>query len=306
MIRFPIPDSRFPNPVRGRFAPSPTGEMHLGNLRTALLAWLQVREAGGAFVLRLEDLDVGRVRSGAADTILRDLEWLGLDWDEGWDVGGAHAPYVQSERTGLYEAAAAQLETYPCTCSRREVLEASSAPHGTEPRYPGVCRNGVTHPGRPEALRFVTPDLEVRFVDGIAGRGVQNVQRNVGDFVIRRNDGAWAYQLACVADDLEMGVSDVLRGTDLLESTPRQLLLYDALQARAPRFWHVPLMTDFQGVRLAKRDGAPSVRQWREGGANPRVLTRDLAQSLGWVVSEACEPRDLLGFFSAWAAGFSV
>jgi glutamyl-queuosine tRNA(Asp) synthetase len=306
--RIPNPEPPIPNPpsLRGRFAPSPTGEMHLGNARTALLAWLQMREAGGTFVLRLEDLDVGRVRTGAADLILRDLEWLGLDWDEAWDVGGVHTPYVQSQRSGLYEAAARRLETYPCTCSRREVLEASSAPHGAEPRYPGLCRNGATHPGRQEALRFVTPDLELRFVDGIAGEVMQNVQRSVGDFVIRRNDGAWAYQLACVVDDLEMSITDVLRGADLLESTPRQLLLYDALNARAPRFWHVPLMMDYQGQRLAKRDGAPSVRQLREGGANPRVIVQDLASSLGWNASAPCQPRDLLGSFGAWVQGFSV
>jgi glutamyl-queuosine tRNA(Asp) synthetase len=280
--------------------------MHLGNARTALLAWLQVREAGGAFVLRLEDLDVGRVRVGAADLILKDLEWLGLDWDEGWDVGGRHAPYVQSQRTALYEAAAARLETYPCTCSRREVVEASSAPHGAEPRYPGLCRDGVTHPGRPEALRFVTPDVDVRFTDGIAGLVVQNVQRSVGDFVIRRNDGAWAYQLACVVDDLEMRITEVLRGADLLESTPRQILLYEALSARAPRFWHVPLMTDYHGQRLAKRDGAPSVRQLREAGANPHEVVRDLASSLGWAVGAPCQPRDLLGFFGAAWQRFSV
>ncbi len=287
---------------RGRFAPSPTGDMHLGNGRTALLAWLQAREAGGAFVLRSEDLDVGRVRQGAADNILRDLEWLGLDWDEGWDIGGPFGPYLQSERFELYEAAAAQLPTYPCTCTRLEVLNAASAPHGgAEPRYPGTCRHGVTHPERRAALRVISPDLEIRFIDGIAGEIVENVQEAVGDFVIRRNDGAWAYQLACVVDDLRMGVTDVLRGADLLSSTPRQIVLYRLFGATPPRFWHVPLMLDYRGERLAKRHGAPSLRQLREAGADPRAVVRDLAQSLGWTVQNPCQPRDLIGMFNVWS-----
>ena len=205
--------------IRGRFAPSPTGELHLGHARTALLAWLQVREQSGQFVLRLEDLDTGRVRSGAADAILRDLEWLGLDWDEGWDTGGPHAPYTQSARQNLYAAAAARLLTYPCTCSRLEVLQAASAPHGAEARYPGTCRGGVTHPERKAALRWRVPDLTVRVTDGIAGEIVENVASTVGDFVIRRSDGAWAYQLACVVDDDEMGITDVLYEFRLISLT---------------------------------------------------------------------------------------
>ena len=292
--------------MRGRFAPSPTGDLHLGNLRTALLAWLQVREAGGTFILRLEDLDTGRVRGGAADGMLRDLEWLGLDWDEGWDIGGPHAPYVQSERTGLYEAAAARLSTYPCTCSRLEVMEASSAPHGTEARYPGICRRGATHPERRPALRFRVPDQELRVKDGIAGEVRENVQQTVGDFVVQRNDGAWAYQLACVVDDIEMGVTDVLRGADLLSSTARQILLYESLEAKIPCFWHVPLMLDERGERMAKRHhaahvaGRSSLRQLREAGVSATAVTRDLARSLGWRVDAPCQPQDLIGMFGVW------
>ncbi len=292
-------------PFRGRFAPSPTGEMHLGNVRTALLGWLQVRSAGGAFVLRLEDLDVGRVRVGAADLILRDLAWLGLDWDEGWDVGGAFGPYVQSQRSNLYETYAAQLQTYPCTCTRKEVQAAASAPHesdGLDPRYPGICRNGVMHPERSKALRFCVPDVEVRFADSFRGDYAENVQRTIGDFVIRRNDGVWAYQLACVVDDLEMRISDVLRGEDLISSTPRQILLFDAFERPAPQFWHVPLMTDYHGERLAKRGGAPSLRKLREDGAEPRAVLRHLANSLGWNVKTPCEPLDLLEPFNFWSA----
>jgi glutamyl-tRNA synthetase len=274
--------------------------MHLGNARTALLAWLQAREAGGAYILRLEDLDTGRVRAGAADTILRDLAWLGLDWDEGWDVGGPHAPYRQTERQHLYAAAAARLETYPCTCSRLEVLQAASAPHGAEPRYPGTCRAGPTHPERRAALRLRVPDLETCVTDGLNGLVCECVADRVGDFVVQRNDGAWAYQLACVVDDFDMRVTDVVRGADLLPSTPRQALLCDLLGYSRPRHWHVPLMHDYHGERLAKRHGAPSLRQLREGGHDPQVLVRDLAQSLGWAVTAPCTPKDLLGQWSAW------
>ena len=291
--------------VRGRFAPSPTGELHLGHARTALLAWLQVREAGGQFILRLEDLDSGRVRGGSSDGILRDLEWLGLDWDEGWDVGGPHAPYAQSERQELYEAAAASLETYPCTCSRLEVMQASSAPHGVEAHYPGTCRSGVTHANRNAALRWRVPDLEVRVADAIAGEIVENVAQTIGDFVIRRSDGAWAYQLACVVDDADMGITDVVRGADLLSSTARQALLLDTLGVPRPRFWHVPLLTDDSGTRLAKRNGALSLRQMREGGADPKALIADIASSLGWLVNAPCQPEDLFGQWRIWLDGIT-
>ena len=289
---------------RGRFAPSPTGEMHLGNARTALLAWLQAREAGGAIILRIEDLDVTRVRPGAEETILRDLAWLGLDWDEGPDVGGDHGPYRQSERLGHYERAISRLETYPCTCTRREILEtiraSASAPHGDEPRYAGTCRSGPTHPGRPAALRLRVPDGEVCFEDALHGRICRDVQQTVGDFVVRRNDGVYAYQLACVVDDIEMGVRDVLRGQDLLESTPRQVMLHTMFQAQTPRFCHVPLMTDYHGERLAKRGGAPSIRALHDARVNPQEIVRDLAVSLGWNVRTPCAPKDLIGSCGVW------
>ena len=289
---------------RGRFAPSPTGEMHLGNARTALLAWLQAREANGALILRIEDLDVSRVRVGAEELILQDLAWLGLDWDEGPDVGGMCGPYRQSERLEQYAHALERLPTYPCTCTRKEVLEtiqaSASAPHGLEPHYSGTCRHGPTHPGRPAALRLRVPDGEFCFDDALHGRVCREVQSSVGDFVVRRNDGVFAYQLACVVDDLEMGVTDVLRGEDLLESTPRQVLLYTMLGAEPPRFCHVPLMTDYRGERLAKRGGAPSIRALRDGDADPTAVVRDLAVSLGFKAPKACWPRDLIGMFGAW------
>ncbi len=289
---------------RGRFAPSPTGEMHLGNARTALLAWLQMRELGGQFVLRLEDLDFGRVRPGADDLILQDLAWLGLDWDEGWDIGGKFGPYRQTERFEHYIQAAAKLETYPCTCTRTEVLLSASARHKeNEARYPGTCSSGVTHPERPSALRLRVPNKTITFWDLIKGKVSQNVHDSVGDMVIRRNDGVWAYQLVCAVDDLEMEVSHVLRGDDLLSSTARQILIIDALGGVASLYAHVPLMTDYQGVRLAKRGGAPSIKALREGGANPNDIVRDLGDSLGWNIAKPCQPKDLIGLFNGWLEG---
>jgi glutamyl-tRNA synthetase len=289
---------------RGRFAPSPTGEIHLGNARTALLAWLQIRELGGQFVLRLEDLDFGRVRAGSADLILQDLAWLGLDWDEGWDIGGAQSPYRQTERLERYAAAAAKLETYPCTCTRSEVLLSASARHKeTEARYPGTCSSGATHPERPNALRWRVPKNTVRFWDLIKGEVTQNVNASVGDMVIQRNDGVWAYQLVCAVDDLEMEISHVLRGDDLLSSTARQILLIDSLGGVAPIYAHVPLMTDYRGERLAKRGGAPSLKALREGGINPFEIVRDLGNSLGWNITKPCQSKDLIGLFNAWLEG---
>lgn len=289
---------------RGRFAPSPTGEMHLGNARTALLAWLQIRELGGQFVLRLEDLDFGRVRPGADDLILQDLAWLGLDWDEGWDIGGKFGPYRQTERLGRYEAAAAKLETYPCTCTRSEVLLSASARHKeSDARYPGTCKSGVTHPERPSALRLRVPDQTIVFWDLIKGKVSQNVQASLGDMVIQRNDGVWAYQLVCAVDDLEMRITHVLRGDDLLSSTARQILLINSLGGAAPIYAHVPLMTDYRGERLAKRGGAPSLKTLREAGVQANEIVRDLAASLGWNVIKPCQPKDLIGLFSRWLEG---
>jgi glutamyl-tRNA synthetase len=286
---------------RGRFAPSPTGEMHLGNARTALLAWLQIRELGGQFVLRLEDLDFGRVRPGSADLILQDLAWLGLDWDEGWDIGGAHSLYRQTERLERYAAAAAKLETYPCTCTRSEVLLSASARHKeTDARYPGTCSSGVTHPERPSALRIRVPDKTITFWDLIKGKVSQNVQASLGDMVIQRNDGVWAYQLVCAVDELEMEISHVLRGDDLLSSTARQILLIDSLGGVAPIYAHVPLMTDYRGERLAKRGGAPSIKALRDSGINPFEIVRDLGNSLGWNITKPCQPKDLIGLFGIW------
>ncbi|WP_424952059.1 tRNA glutamyl-Q(34) synthetase GluQRS [Deinococcus sp.] len=281
--------------VTGRFAPSPTGPLHLGNLRTALLAWLQARAAGGRFLLRFEDLDTGRVRGAAYQSTRDDLHWLGLDWD---------AEHRQSERLDLYAAALTRLDTYPCTCSRREIqagIQASAgAPHGTEAVYSGLCLDPAhRQPGRPAALRWRVPDETVCVTDCWTGDELcQNLRREVGDFVVQRGDGVYAYHLAVVVDDFEMGVTDVLRGADLWEATPRQVALQQTLGFPTPRYWHVPLLTDYRGERLAKRGGAPSVQSLRTGGADPAALRAELARSLGWALGETASLQKLLQRFA--------
>jgi glutamyl-tRNA synthetase len=281
---------------RGRFAPSPTGDVHLGTARTALVAWLAARRDGGSFVLRIEDIDQPRVIAGAEERMLDDLRWLGLDWDEG--------PYRQSERLALYDDALAKLEstglTYACYCSRADVARASSAPHGPNQAYPGTCR-GLTPmqrtllQGQPSSIRFRAPDRDVCFDDAIHG----SVCSRADDFVIRRSDGLHAYQLAVVVDDLAMGIEEVVRGDDLLDSTPRQLLLYEALASPSPKFAHVPLVVGPDGQRLAKRHGNASIRALRERCvAAPEVIGR-LAASLGLCRAEdRLMPDDLVAAFS--------
>lgn len=287
---------------RGRFAPSPTGPIHLGTARSALLGWLRARKAGGVFLLRIEDLDTARVRPGAADAMLADLRWLGLDWDEGPDAGGAFGPYVQSERLERYAEVLAQLDdaghVYPCTCSRKEIQAIASAPHGDEgPVYPGTCRGGPQHPDRAPATRFRMPDPPPSFLDGLAGPSPENAGR--GDFVVHRKDGAFAYQLACVVDDHDEGITEVVRGDDLIPSTPRQIALYRALGWDVPDFVHLPLVRGPDGERLAKRHGAISVRQLRDEGASAQGLIGRLAHSAGLTEDDApVAARDLIAGFS--------
>ncbi|MEM1416798.1 MAG: tRNA glutamyl-Q(34) synthetase GluQRS [Myxococcota bacterium] len=266
-----------PAPYRTRFAPSPTGEMHLGHARTHLVAWLRARAAGGRIVMRIDDLDPPRVRPGAAEAILRDHEWLGLDWDEG--------PVHQSspERQAAYREALAQLDAegrlYPCTCSRREWMEVASAPHdGGPPRYPGTCRAGPSHPEREAAARFRLEGRTPRFVDGLAGPAGD---ADEGDFVVRRADGLVAYQLAVVVDDRDQGITEVVRGDDLLSATGLQLALFAALRAAPPAFLHVPLVVGADGSRLAKRHGAPGIRALREAGRTAEEVLGGLGASLG-------------------------
>src|SRR5713226_265806 len=228
--------------IRGRYAPSPTGDLHMGNLRTALLAWLFARCADGQFVLRIEDLDRPRVHPGATERMLSDLRWLGLDWDEGPDIGGPYAPYTQSERQEMYRSYLQRLADrgliYPCYCTRAEIARAASAPHEDEgPRYPGTCRNlseaqrrqhEANH--RRPSLRFRVDDERiVSFTDMLLGAQQQYVQQAIGDFIVCRSDGIFAYQFAVVVDDALMRINQVARGADLLQSTARQILLFEAL-----------------------------------------------------------------------------
>lgn len=290
--------------VRGRYAPSPTGRLHLGNLRTALVAWLQARLQDGEFILRMEDLDQPRVRGGSAEAILADLKWLGLDWDEGPDIGGPFAPYTQSQRQDLYQTALDHLARrnliFPCYCSRKDIALAASAPHAGEegPIYPGTCRNEPHEKvsNRTPALRFRVPDEMFHFNDAIAGSQRQHLAHEVGDFVVQRADGLFAYQFAVVVDDMLMGITDVVRGADLLHSTARQLALFRALGAtRLPRYWHVPLVCDEMGQRLSKRENAMSLEFWRNAGMSAEQLIGRFASDFGWLTKGAeLSARELL------------
>ena len=251
----------------GRFAPSPSGRMHLGNLFCTLLSWLSVKSRGGRWILRIEDLDTARCRPDYARQVEEDLRWLGLPWDEGGSTGGPDAPYFQSQRTALYESALARLQgmglVYPCFCTRAQ-LHAASAPHREDGLtvYPGTCRDlppeeiaARMAAGRRPALRLRVPEETVTFTDGHLGEVSEYLPTDCGDFLLRRSDGLFAYQLAVVVDDAAMGVTEVVRGADLLSSTPRQLLLYELLGLPAPRFRHFPLLLSPDGRRLSKRDG---------------------------------------------------
>ena len=250
----------------GRFAPSPSGRMHLGNLLCALLAWLSAKSRGGRILLRIEDLDTVRCRPEYAAQMEDDLLWLGLDWDEGGSRGGPCAPYDQSRRSALYQAALERLTelgaVYPCFCTRAQ-LHAASAPHREDGLtvYPGTCRDLTPKEQaqkrliRSPALRLRVPDESITFLDGHMGIVTESLPQDCGDFLLRRSDGLFAYQLAVVVDDAAMGVTEVVRGADLLSSTPRQLLLYRLLDLTPPKFYHFPLLLDASGRRLSKRDG---------------------------------------------------
>ncbi len=291
---------------RGRFAPSPTGDLHLGSAAAALVAWGSARACEGALVLRVEDLDRPRVVPGAERRQLEDLAWLGLDWDEGPDRGGPHAPYRQSERGEHYQAAIAALArrnlVYLCDCSRADIARVASAPHpGDEgPRYPGTCRDHGRGPRewkRPPAVRLRVPDRDVVVHDALQGEVRQNVWRTVGDFVLRRGDGVHAYQLAVVVDDLAMGVTEVVRGTDLLASAPRQALLAELLGGTPRGFAHLPMIVGPDGTRLAKRGGDVTLRELRAAGTSAETVVGRLAYALGLADAGARSARALLARF---------
>lgn len=307
-----MPDS----PPIGRLAPSPTGAQHVGNARTYLQAWLSIRSRGGGVILRMEDIDSPRVKRGAAEQAIDDLRWLGLDWDEGPDIGGPHAPYVQTQRIGLYHEALEQLKlaerVYPCTCTRSDVEAAASAPHVAQegPIYPGTCafRSAsdagtlarCANEGKPCAFawRFRTTSRPLQFNDLVTGPRSCNIAKDLGDFVIAKADGSPAYQLAVVVDDQAMGITEVLRGDDLLPSSFRQLELYNFFGRQPPQFAHVPLVVGPDGRRLAKRHGDTRLATLRSAGVPPERLIGLLARSCGLIEKqEPVTAADLVASF---------
>lgn len=291
----------------GRLAPSPTGAQHVGNARTYLVAWLSARSRGGRVVLRIEDIDSPRVKQGADQQACLDLQWLGLDWDEG--------PIVQTERIGYYLEALHQLmerdRVYPCTCTRRDVERAASAPHLEHegPVYPGTCaghrvRDAVQIGNRPYCWRFRLPAESPAFIDGFRGPTHLDLHQMGGDFVVWKapvpgtTGSLPAYQLAVVVDDAAQGVTEVVRGDDLIPSTPRQLLLYQALGLTPPRFVHVPLVVGPDGRRLAKRHGDTRLSALRDAGVRPEMILGLLAWSCGWIATiEPITARELLPLY---------
>lgn len=285
--------------MTGRFAPSPSGRMHLGNVFSAMLAWLSVRSQDGEMVLRIEDLDPDRCRREYAETLKDDLRWLGLDWDR------EQTP--QSQRTAAYAAEFERLRdlglVYPCYCSRGE-LHAASAPHAADGRvlYAGTCRN-LTEAQRAAktkapAWRLMVPDRVYGFEDGLQGHFEENLARDCGDFLIRRADGVCAYQLAVVTDDGQGGITEVVRGMDLLDSTPRQLYLYELLHLTPPQFSHVPLLVAPDGRRLSKREKDLDLGVLRQNYTPEQLLGR-LAHLAGLLDRpESVSARELAGEFS--------
>lgn len=298
--------------VRGRFAPSPSGRMHLGNVFCALLAWLSVRAQGGTLVLRIEDLDPDRCKPAYTGQLEDDLRWLGLEWDEGDGVGGPDGPYRQSLRTPVYadclETLSRRAQVYACYCKRSE-LHAAQAPHASDgvPVYGGRCRM-LSPQERVKLARERTPSLRLRvpepgqdrmaFTDGHLGSYAENLARDCGDFIIRRSDGVYAYQLAVVADDAAMRITEVVRGRDLLSSTPRQLYLYRLLEKPAPQFYHIPLLVTAAGRRLSKRDRGMDLGYLRQRGWRPEEILGRLALLGGLLpTEEAVSAGELVALF---------
>lgn len=285
--------------IKGRFAPSPTGRMHLGNVFSALLSWLSAKSQGGTWLLRIEDIDPQRSKQEYAELIMDDLHWLGLDWDEG--------PYYQSERGDIYEHYLKQLTdnglTYPCYCTRADIL-ATQAPHESDGRvvYKGTCRNLA--PGvktGPAAIRMKVPSEGkgiLSFTDGHYGMQTIDLTTHCGDFIVRRKDGAWAYQLAVVVDDALMGINEVVRGCDLLLSSPQQIYLAQQLGFAPPHFTHLPLLCNKQGQRLSKRDQSLDMAALRTSNT-PEEIIGMLAHAAGLQQSnEPITAQELVGEFS--------
>ena len=293
-------NARVELPYVGRLAPSPTGALHLGNVRTFAIAWLRARSLGGKVILRMEDLDHPRDKPGAAAQALEDLRWLGFDWDE---------EYVQSERRPFYRSALARLPAYPCVCSRRDVESAQSAPHaGEQLFYPGTCRGrfacwddaAAACAPRTPCWRYRVPrGATVRFVDAFAGPVEQDVSAVLGDFPLARDRDGAGYTLAAAADDLAMGVTEVVRGDDLLSATPPQILIARALGREPPAYCHVPLVVGPDGRRLAKRHGDTRVESFRAAGIGPERIIGWIAATCGWAENNApTSLKGLIGRFS--------
>lgn len=288
-----------------RLAPSPTGALHLGNARTFLANWLLARQNGWKIILRIEDLDGPRIKAGADQQAIDDLRWLGIDWDEG--------PIYQSTRLEIYAKAVQQLiengRAYPCICSRREIDLSASAPHAEDGSliYPGTCRGKFktveearAASGRNPAIRFAVEEEQIEFTDAFASHQTFDVKRELGDFVISKADGTPAYQLAVVVDDSQMQVNEIVRGDDLLDSTPRQILLYRALGMvdLIPRYTHLPLVIGQDGRRLAKRHGDTRIATYREAGVPAERVLGLLARWLGVEgVPDSISARSLLNSF---------
>ena len=288
-------------PVIGRFAPSPTGRMHAGNIYAALMAWLIAKSQGGEVVLRIEDLDRERSKPQFIDAVQRDFEMLGLTWDRG--------PYFQSDRDEAYDAAFRKLQeaglTYPCFCSRAD-LHAASAPHrGEKLIYPGTCRNlsqseiEAKAQAKSPATRLIAKDVDIAFDDLVQGRYSQNLARDCGDFLIRRSDSAFAYQLAVVVDDAAQGITSVVRGVDLLCSTPQQIYLQRLLGLPESSYAHIPLLVAEKGRRLSKRDHDAALDELLARFATPQGIIGHIAFIIGLTdEDEPASPEELLSAFN--------
>ena len=298
--------------MKGRFAPSPTGRMHLGNVYSALLSWLSAKSQGGAWLLRIEDIDPQRSRQEFADQLMDDLRWLGLQWDEG--------PFYQSQRGAIYEEYLAKLHdlglTYPCYCTRADIL-ATQAPHESDGRvvYKGTCRPKEREKGKVKsekltiqsvsnnlakkpATRLIVPDEEISFVDNHYGPQSINLATHCGDFILRRADGAWAYQLAVVVDDALMEVTEVVRGRDLLLSVPQQIYLHKLLGFAPPSFCHLPLLCNQEGQRLCKRDKSLDLGELRKVHTPEEIIGR-LAYFAGIIADiEPVSAKEVISEFS--------
>mgnify|MGYP001309564520 CR=1 FL=1 len=280
--------------IVGRFAPSPTGPLHYGSLVAALGSWLFVRSSGGKWLLRIDDLDRQRVVPGMADDIMRTLELLGFEWDD--------APLWQSQRTDAYVDALQTLAgkgvVYPCGCSRAEIAMIATAPHGADELvYPGTCRTGIHAAREARSVRVRVADEELSFDDGIMGRVSQKLTEACGDFVIRRADGLFAYHLATVVDDAAAGVNQVVRGSDLISSTPRQIYLQQLLGLACPAYFHLPLVTDRSGMKLSKRDCPISLKSGEKLMNDAVALLLAALKFLGQDISRydsSSSPRDIL------------